>query len=110
MINVIHLLLTFAVPFLCGVVAGCLGSGARRGWALHVAFCLVAIAASILLGYAGFVVFSGAMTGQWPKEFPLAGIAYALAWFAMVAVFTSVPTTVAGYVIGALCRQPITQR
>jgi hypothetical protein len=106
MLSVIHLLLGVGIPFLCGLAAGWLASGVVRGALAHTAFCLVAIVGSIVAGYAAFLVFGGVVTGQWPAAVTLAGLVYALAWFAIVAIFTSVPMVAAGYVVGHVSRRP----
>lgn len=95
-----HVLLLYALPFACG--AGVAWLASPRLWAWHALAVAAAATLSLVIAYGGFLIAAGLMTGNWPQEITLVGIAYALAWFSIPGVFTIVPTAGVGYLLATL--------
>ena len=75
-----------------------------RRWVTHIAAFVSAISLSVGAAYGGFLVAVGLTMGSWPQEITVAGLVYALAWFAIPAFFTIGPATAIGYVCGVSVR------
>lgn len=103
-----HWLLIFALPCVCGFVLASLAK--PRHWYQHAAAFASALGLSIGLSYGGFLLVLGVMTGNWSQEITLAGLAYALAWFTIPAIFTIGPASTIGYVSGVLARAYLIHR
>jgi hypothetical protein len=99
-----HYLLSYGLPLALGFGAGVIARQFIHHWSANVAVVFVAIAASIVLQYVGFLIVSGWMTGSWPTSLDFGQLAYALMWFSIPAVFTCVPAAIAGFVCGNVMR------
>jgi len=103
-----HWLLTFALPCVCGFVLAWLARPSH--WYQHVAAFVSALILSLGLTYCGFLIVIGVTTGDWPQEISAAGLAYALAWYTIPAIFMIGPASTMGYVIGILARTNVIRR
>jgi hypothetical protein len=106
--TITHLFLMYVLPGVCGFVLAWLAR--PRHWYQHAAAFVCALSLSIGLSYAGFLIVLGVMTGNWPQETTLAGLAYALTWFTIPAIFTIGPASTTGYVSGVLARAYLIHR
>jgi hypothetical protein len=93
--TILHSLLMFALPVACGF--GLAWQFNPRHWQTHLAAFVSAISLSIFMAFGGFLVAVGLTTGSWPQEITVAGLAYALAWFSIPAIFTIGPVVALGY-------------
>lgn len=88
---VAHYLILNAVPLLCGMATGWIAGWLGDKLLLQLAWFLCAVGTILVVQYAGFVLVAALQTGMWPNQSSLDGLAYALAWFAIPASFTTVP-------------------
>ncbi len=94
-----HAAITYLVPLLCGGATALLAARGPRHWLAHVLGCALTVCISIAAQCGCFLVLAGVMTGNWPQAAELTGLWYALAWFALVALFTTLPVVVTTYVV-----------
>lgn len=94
-----HTAITYLVPLLCGSAAALLVRRVTRSWPAHACCCCLAVALSLFAQYGCMLVLAGAITGNWPQLTDFAGLWYAMAWFALVAGFTTVPLVATSYAV-----------
>jgi hypothetical protein len=97
-----HYLILHAVPLACGLTTGWIACVLGGRAFIHAVLLASAMCVAMLLQYAGLLVMAGIQTGAWPTGATLNGFAYALAWFAIPAAFTTVPLTLVGHTATAI--------